>query len=161
MRNIYVVRHTESLHHVQRLAGGWYDTSLTEKGKAEARKIAAALHDEIRKPGMPIYSSDLKRCSEMADIFSDVFRSPVTLDRDLREMSGGDCEGKPQEWVSRSMTPLPKDGNRLDHRTFDRSESRRDVGTRMQSFLGRLMEKLDENVIVVTHGLAMSFLIMV
>ena len=160
MRNVYVVRHTESVHHVQGLAGGWYDTSLTDKGKEQARKVADGLFNEVQKPGIPIWSSDLKRCSEMADVFAAVFRSPVTLDRDLREMSGGECEGKNQEWVVGNVMPLPKDGNRLDHHAFIGSETRRDVGTRMQSFLERLTAGQAQDMIVITHGFAMSFLIM-
>jgi len=159
MRNIYVVRHTQSLHHVQGIAGGWYDSPLTEKGLANARAIAEALHDELKLEGIPVYSSDLKRCSQMASAFGDAFKSPVTLDRDLREMHGGDCEGKPDAWAKRNMVVLTE-GNRIDHHAFNNSESRRDVGKRMYSFIGRLMATPDESAIVITHGFAQSFLIM-
>ena len=159
MRNIYVVRHTQSVHHVEGLAGGWYDTPLTEKGIADARRVADSLHQELRLDGIPIYSSDLKRCSQMASIFSAVFNSPVILDPNLREMHGGACEGKPEDWVRDHMVVLT-DGNRLDHRAFENAESRRDVGRRMMLFLGMLMETPFQDTIVITHGFAQSFLIM-
>jgi probable phosphoglycerate mutase len=159
MKNIYIVRHTESIHHVKGLAGGWFDTSLTDTGKEQARKIAAALLDEVQKPGTPIYSSDLKRCSEMADIIAAVFGSTVTLDRDLREMSGGDCEGKPEDWVRQNVRVLTT-GNRIDHRAFNNAESRGDVGRRMYAFLDRVLKKPDEDIFLITHGFAMGFLIM-
>ena len=87
MKNVYVVTHTEATHHVQGLAGGWYDTSLTENGRNQARKIALALYSEIGEQKIPIYSSDLKRCAETAEAFSEVFNSRVILDRNLREIS--------------------------------------------------------------------------
>jgi probable phosphoglycerate mutase len=160
MRNIYVITHTESLHHVQGLGGGWYDTSLTEKGKAQAAKLAANLHAEIKLSGILIYSSDLKRCAETAQEFSKVFDSTVTLERNLREMNFGDCGGKSKEWQAEHIIPQPEDGNRLDHRIYNGAESRRECGQRAYVFINRLLDTADKNVIVITHGHFMKFLIL-
>lgn len=160
MKNIYVVTHTESIHHVQGLAGGWYDTSLTENGRNQARKIAVALYSEIGEQNIPIYSSDLKRCAETAEAFAEVFSSTVILDRNLREMSWGDADGKNQEWLRKNITPNPTDGNRLDHKIIRNSESRRDVGTRIQSSVNQIVNKPDNNIIIVTHGFALTCVIM-
>ncbi len=160
MKSIYVVTHTESIHHVQGLGGGWYDTSLTENGRAQAEKIAAALYKEIGIQNIPIYSSDLKRCAEMADIFSKTFNSKVILDRSLKEMSFGDAEGKTKEWRSKNIIPKPGNGNSLDHHIFDNAESRRDVGTRIQNVLSQIVNEPYENVIIITHGHALTFVIM-
>ncbi|MEE8413291.1 MAG: histidine phosphatase family protein, partial [Dehalococcoidales bacterium] len=115
MKNIYVITHTESIHHVQRLGGGWYDTSLTENGRVQARNIATALYNEIGMQNIPIYSSDLKRCAETADAFATIFDSTVILDRNLREMNFGDAGGKTKEWRTQNEILKPVDGNRLDH----------------------------------------------
>jgi len=160
MKNIYIVRHTESVHHVQKLMGGWYDTSLTEKGKNQAAQIATNLFIEINTKGIPLYSSDLKRCSETADIFSRVFHSDVIFDKNLREMNFGDGGGKPQQWHKENMIPRLADGNRLDYRPFNNAESRRDVGKRARTFINRLLNKQDNTVIVITHGHFSTFLIM-
>ena len=160
MKNIYVVRHTEATHHIEGLVGGWYDTSLTEKGRNQARKIAAALYSEIGEQNIPIYSSDLKRCAETAEAFAEVFNSTVTLDRNLREMSWGDAEGKNQEWWDKNITPKPVDGNRLDHKLVWNAESRRDVGTRIQNTVNRIVSRSDKNIIIVTHRFALTFVIM-
>jgi probable phosphoglycerate mutase len=160
MRNIYVVTHTESIHHVQGLGGGWYDTSLTEKGKAQAVKIAAGLYNEIKLSGIPIYSSDLKRAAETAQEFSKVFNSAVIIDKNLREKNIGDAGGKSQEWWDKHIVPQPKDGNRLDHRNFNGAESRRECGQRAYVFINRLLKIPDNNVIVITHGFIRTFLIM-
>jgi 2,3-bisphosphoglycerate-dependent phosphoglycerate mutase len=160
MRNIYIVRHTESVHHVQKLGGGWYDTSLTEKGKAQAAKIATNLFDELKIPGIPIYSSDLKRCSEMAAIFSKTFNSPIILDKNLREMKIGDAGGKSEEWQKANVIPQPVEGNRLDHRAFNGAETRREVGKRAYAFWNQALKNADENIIVITHGFMTTFLIL-
>lgn len=160
MKNIYAVTHTESIHHIQGLFGGWYDTSLTENGRDQARKIATALYNEIDKQNIPIYSSDLKRCVETASIFAEVFSSAVVLDRDLREMNFGDAGGKTKEWRDKNIVPKPTDGNRLDHRIFSNSESRRDIGTRISNSLNRIISKKDDNVIIITHGFALTYIIM-
>jgi len=160
MKNVYVVTHTESIHHVQGLAGGWYDTSLTENGRNQARKIALALYSEIGEQNIPVYSSDLKRCVETAEAFAEVFNSMVILDRNLREMSWGDAEGKNQEWTDKNIIPRPVDGNRLDHKIFGNSETRRDIGTRIQSAVNRIVSGPDNNIIIVTHGYALTFVIM-
>jgi len=160
MKNLYVVTHTESIHHVRGLAGGWYDTSLTENGRGQARKIATALYDEIGERNIPIYSSDLKRCTETASIFSEVFNSTIILDRDLREMNFGDADGKPREWCDKNIVPKSTDGNRLDHRIFNNSESRRDVGTRIQNSLNQIISRQDNNVIIITHRFALTYVIM-
>jgi probable phosphoglycerate mutase len=160
MRNIYIIRHTEATHHIEGLVGGWYDTSLTEKGRTQAVKIANSLYEEINIKNIPIYSSDLKRCVEIADIFSKVFMSPVVLDKNLREMNFGDGEGKPKEWRDENVRPSPADGNRLDHCIFPNAESRREAGQRACNFINQLINRSLENVIVITHGFFSTFLIM-
>ncbi len=160
MRNIYVATHTEATHHVQGLRGGWYDTSHTEHGRDQAAKVATALRREMGNGGIPVYSSDLKRCAETASIIAEALNSTVALDARLREMCYGEGEGKDKEWGGRNITPQPSDGNRLDHQVFNGSETRREVGTRVQSVLGEIVSTPDENVIVVTHGFALTFVIM-
>jgi 2,3-bisphosphoglycerate-dependent phosphoglycerate mutase len=160
MRNIYVIRHTEAEHHIQKITGGWYDTSLTEKGRVQAQRIANNLFKELKITGIPIYSSDLKRCVETADMISKVFKSKVILDKNLREKSSGEGDGKTREWFDSHITYNPEESNRLDQYTHKGSESRREVGIRAHTFLGRLLKEPEENTIIVTHGFFTSFLIM-
>jgi len=160
MKNIYVVTHTESIHHVQRIVGGWYDTSLTENGRVQARKIANALYNEIGIQNISIFSSDLKRCAETADIFAEVFNTTVILDRNLREASWGDAEGKTEEWWNQNVIHRSIDSNQLDHQMFSNSESRRDVGIRIQSSLNQIISKSENYSIIITHGFALTFVIM-
>lgn len=160
MRNVYVVTHAQSLHHVQDLTGGWYDTSLTEKGVNQAEILAEFLYREIGIPGIPIYSSDLKRAFETAEIIARPFKSGVIQDKRLREMSFGDAEGKPREWRTENIIPRPADGDRLNHRLFNNAETRKDIGTRIRECMDEIITKKDENLIIVSHGNALTFIIM-
>ena len=160
MQNIYVVTHAQSLHHIQDLGGGWYDTSLTEKGVNQAERIAKFLYGEIGIPGIPVYSSDLKRAYKTAEIIARLFSSSVIQDKRLREMSFGDAEGKPREWRNKHIIPLPEDGDRLNHRIYKNAETRKDVGIRIRQCLDEIVAKNDENLIIVSHGNALTFIIM-
>ena len=160
MQNIYVVTHAQSLHHIQDLGGGWYDTSLTEKGIEQAGKLAEFLYGEIGVPEIPVYSSDLKRAFETAEIIARPFSSSVIQDERLREMSFGDSEGKPREWRKEHIIPLPEDGDRLNHRIYKNAETRMEVGTRIRKYLDEIIAKNNENIIIVSHGNALTFIIM-
>ncbi|MCD4663268.1 phosphoglycerate mutase family protein, partial [Agrobacterium sp.] len=61
MKNIFVVTHTQSVHHVENKVGGWYDTELTPKGRADAEATAAKLTAMIGSAPVEIFSSDLLR----------------------------------------------------------------------------------------------------
>lgn len=160
MQNIYIVTHAQSVHHVEDLGGGWYDTSLTEKGISQAEKLSEFLFEEIGITGIPVYSSDLKRASETAEIIARPFDSAIIQDNRLRETSIGDAEGKHSDWRHENIIPFPADGDRLNHRIYKNSETPKNVGTRIRECLDEIIEKNDENLIIVSHGNALTFIIM-
>ena len=159
LRDVFVVTHTESIHHVKKIGGGWFDTSLTDKGLADAKRIALSLFDDIETRGIPIFSSDLKRCSEMAEIFQEVFSSTFKADPRLREQSCGVAGGKDKQWQNAHIKRVPEDGNRLDHRVFEGGESRREVGERITRFVEEELADIEGSAIVITHGFALTFVI--
>ncbi len=75
-------------------------------------------------------------------------------------MCYGDAEGKPRNWRDQNINPKPTDSDRLDYLRFNNSESRRDVGLRIKDFLIQLDNKPDKNIVIVTHGFALTFIIM-
>jgi probable phosphoglycerate mutase len=160
MRNIYVVTHAESIHHIEKKVGGWYDTSLTEHGKTQAERTAIYLRSAINSRNVNAFSSDLKRASETAEIICKHLKTRVTLDKRLREMSYGEAEGKPQSWFKDRIRPQPTDGNKLDHRVYEGAESRRELAKRITDSLNEILLKDSLNTIIVTHGFASTFLIM-
>ena len=158
MKNIYVVTHTESVHHVEGNVGGWYDTGLTKQGESQAKRAAERLQDLIKPETPKITSSDLLRAKETAEFIGSAFGCEVQTTPDLREMSYGIAEGRPQLWLDERILPAPDD-NRLDHLSIEGGETKRD-------FILRIYRALDEIVrgdvpahVVVTHGFALTFIV--
>jgi probable phosphoglycerate mutase len=159
MRNLFLVTHAQSIHHVEKKVGGWYDTDLTEKGKADAHAIAEGLFTSIGHEEVEIFSSDLKRAVQTANPIGRRFGVPVAQTRELREISYGVAEGKPQAWLDARYTPAP-DSNRLDHRgSIEGAESRRDVANRIYPFMDALTARGCDTQVVITHGFTLSLVI--
>ena len=159
MKDLFVVTHAESVHHVERKVGGWYDTGLTERGRKEASATAGRLFDLIGHNDIELFASDLRRASETAAIIGGGFAKPVAETDALREISYGVAEGKPQEWLDTRYIPAPDD-DRLDHRGgIEGAESRRDVARRIYPFVETILKRECATQIIVTHGFALSLVI--
>ena len=159
MKRICLITHCEASHSVNKRVGGWFDSELTARG----RQQAAALTNRIEKLGfdmqnLPVYSSDLKRAAETAQILTKETDTIPILDWRLREMSFGAHGGMNQAKHNKIMIPVSPDGNRLDHRICDGAESRREVAKRITDFVNKIMQ-LDKDKVVVTHGFAATFFI--
>lgn len=112
MKDIYIVTHTQSQHHVDGVVGGWFDTGLTELGQRQARATAERLQALIDAPPKLIVSSDLKRAAETAAIVGEAFGLTVSLDSHLREMSYGSAGGRPDAWMQAHESHAPTTGDR-------------------------------------------------
>lgn len=161
MRNLYVVTHPQSRHHVEGLVGGWYDSELTELGLCQAESIALRLHELIPADApTEIFSSDLQRASQTAAVIAGQFGVPVQTTPDLREKSYGEAEGRPQAWLDERFIFPPSTGNRLDHREgLAGAESRREFGARIYRAMDHILAGDYPNQIVVTHGFALTFVV--
>jgi probable phosphoglycerate mutase len=158
VQTIFVVTHPESEHHVQGLVGGWYDSHLTEKGKAAAQAIARRLKAEVSDGQVSIYSSDLARAMETAAPIGEQLGQVVHAMRQLRELSYGAAEGKPQGWLDERFVPAPQD-SRLDHASCEGAETKRSFVTRIFEAMAVITQDLAETKIIVTHGYAMTFVV--
>lgn len=159
MRSLFVVTHTQSLHHIEKKVGGWYDTGLTEKGRKDAAAVAVALAHKVADEEVEIYSSDLQRASQTADAIASRFGQKVTTTKALREISYGVAEGRPQEWLDARYTPAP-DSDRLDHRgNIEEAESRRDVAQRVYPLMEAMLQRECQTQIIVTHGFTFSLVV--
>ncbi|WP_245481991.1 histidine phosphatase family protein [Agrobacterium sp. RS6] len=131
MKNIFVVTHTQSVHHVENKVGGWYDTELTPKGKADAQATAEKLVALIGNASVEIFSSDLLRASQTAAIIAEHLKSPFETTDGLREISYGSAGGMPQEWLDARQIPAPHH-DRMDHRGgIADGETRRELAERV------------------------------
>jgi len=89
---VYLVRHGETDWNRKGIYQGQEDIPLNEKGKEEARNLALALKGiEISS----IYSSDLKRAKETAEIIAKSLGIQTVIYKEsLREMNFGEWTGK-------------------------------------------------------------------
>lgn len=158
MRDLYVVTHGEAEHHVTGLVGGWHDSVLTSRGQEQA--AAAARSVTGRAPaGTRVVSSDLRRAAQTARPIADALGSAVELRPELRELSYGEAEGRPQAWLDARFVPAP-DHARLDHRYgIPGSESKRELADRVYRVVAELLDQPWAHLVVVTHGFALTFVV--
>ena len=156
MQNIFVVTHAQSQHHVEKRVGGWYDTGLTDLGRAQATAAANRLKSLVVGTDTYLVSSDLKRAAETAAIIGVELGSSVVLDEGFRENSYGEAEGKPQGWLDARITVAPEH-DRLDHIVIAGAESKRAFIERIYRSMSQLPDA--SNIVLVTHGYALTFVI--
>ena len=161
MKNLYIVTHAQSQHHIDRVVGGWFDSPLTELGRRQAETIAQRIREFVPEgAAVEVHSSDLKRAHGTADAISAALGVPVRTTPDLREMSQGEAEGQPQAWLlERYVYPTP-DEDRMDHTPgFHGAESRRQVATRIYRAVEKILVGDCEHQVIVTHGFALTFVV--
>lgn len=163
MRTLLVVTHPEASHHVEGLVGGWHDSTLTPRGIEQAGLIAKRLRDAIPSGTRPeIYSSDLQRCLQTAEIIGAVLQASVFATRDLREISYGKAEGKPQSWLDERFVfpPAERNESRLDHDYgIPGAETRREAAERIYRAMDHILSNPAEHQVIVTHGFALTFVV--
>lgn len=153
IRQLFVVTHTESQHHLDHLVGGWYDSDLSAAGREQARLVAAELGRTIPS-GVPValHTSDLRRTRQTAEPIAERFGVEARSSPLLREMSYGVAEGRPQRWLDERYVPAPDD-NRLDHHPgVDGAESKRRFAERIYAAMDLILADSCATQVVVTHG---------
>ncbi|MEM9584264.1 MAG: histidine phosphatase family protein [Pseudomonadota bacterium] len=158
MKRVFIVTHTEASHHKAGLVGGWYDSALTALGHDQAQATALKLASMIDDSDVQLISSDLKRAVQTSKPIAEAFGCDVALSADLREISYGTAEGKPDSWLEARWVPTP-DENRMDHRNLPGNETRREFATRIYRGFAPVLEASDGTFIIVTHGFAQTFVI--
>lgn len=161
MRTIYVVQHPEATHHVDRVVGGQFDSTLTPRGERDASAIARALRDAIPTSAqLQLFSSDLRRTSQTAAAIGELLGVTPILDRRLREKSYGEAEGRPQAWLDERFVPPPADGDRMNHdEGVAGAETRGAFAERVYAAMETILASECEHQVVVTHGFVVTFLI--
>jgi 2,3-bisphosphoglycerate-dependent phosphoglycerate mutase len=133
---LLLVRHGETDWNADGRLQGHTDRPLSEFGRRQARRLAEELADEEIAA---IYSSDLARARETAEIVGERLGLPVALDPELREKDWGTWEG---------LTAVERD------RVEFVGESTEAHAERMLRALRRISGRHPDGgrVLVVTHG---------
>ena len=144
---LIMVRHGESDHNVNDLVQGHTPSKLTPKGKFQAKSVANFLKTEnINK----IYSSDLTRAKETAEIINESFNKDLQFFKVLRERSFGDYENGSFEDFHKAVA----ESNKKYHQFKPKNgESCEEKGEKMMEFINQISKENEKNtVLIVTHG---------
>src|SRR5215472_1133491 len=136
MTTLLLVRHGETDWNAGGRLQGHTDRPLSDFGRRQAQRLAEELEDERLEA---IYSSDLSRARETAEIAGKRLGLTVELDPDLREKDWGTWEG---------LTAVERD------RVEFVGESTEEHQERILRALQRIAERHPDGgrVLVVTHG---------
>jgi broad specificity phosphatase PhoE len=152
-------RHTRTQWNDERRYSGQANPYLDEVGKNQAKQLAEYLR---QKNFYYIYTSDLTRCTQMAEIIGNELKIPVIKDDRLREVHVGTMTGL-VKGVAEAQ--FPKEQHRTRNPSFDFSdiggESVQDVLSRFESFFEmiscrhRPIINWGPKILIVSHGTAL------
>lgn len=149
MKTIITIQHTQSVHHTNGMVGSWTDWELSELGIKQANNIGKKLKAELAGRKFVIYSSDLLRAKQTAEIVGSYLDSSPILRSELKERNLGKCCGKSVQWLRENIEQQEKT---IDDKLFSDAESRRDEWNRLKPFFDEIMSNGEENIIIVSHG---------
>jgi len=149
--HLYVLRHGKTAWNKSGSLQGQLDVELSDEGRADAEKAAAAL---AKVPFEAAYSSDLRRCVETAEIILGHRGVPLFKTEALREEDYGEWAGLNYAEIARRWP------EQCAERERDRVNARPQGGETLGELQRRVMAKMNEiaatysrgNVLVVTHG---------
>ncbi|MEK9195670.1 MAG: class I tRNA ligase family protein, partial [Patescibacteria group bacterium] len=151
--NWYFVRHGETDWNVEKRLQGHSKTVLNENGRRQAREAAVKLKTQNIDL---VVSSDLPRARETAQIIAQELHVEVMFDSALRERNYGIFEGK----ITTDISEDEWDSLRTSNYTPEKGESLDVLEDRVHQTLSRHKdEHRHKNVVVVSHGSALSHLI--
>jgi broad specificity phosphatase PhoE len=145
---LLLVRHGETDWNRDGRWQGHSDTHLNEVGREQAARLA----DELGRIDV-VYSSDLARARETAEIVAERLGLEVEVDARLRERSFGAWEGKTRTEIEAEFGEAHTRWLAGEGPGADDAEPFADFGARVQSFLEDVQARHpDETVLVVAHG---------
>jgi len=150
MKTLVLVRHGETRYNREGRLQGWTDTTLTDRGREQARELGRALTGADRT-----VSSDLDRARETAAILASTADCPdPVLDADWRERNFGTYQGRTREEVREATPDILDDGHVALESTPAGGESLDELRDRVLDGLRSVRDALadDETALVVTHG---------
>ncbi|HZT16559.1 MAG TPA: histidine phosphatase family protein [Gaiellaceae bacterium] len=136
---ILLARHGETDWNREGRFQGWADPPLNDTGRAQARALAERLRNT---PFDAVYSSDLRRAHETAEIVAAPHRVPVVADAELREIDVGSWSGLTRPEIEERFGGVRADG-----------ETREQHAARVLAAVERIArDHAGARILMVTHG---------
>jgi broad specificity phosphatase PhoE len=146
---LLLVRHGETDWNRERRFQGHADTPLNEKGREQAHALAAELAGEQIDA---VYTSDLSRARETAEIVAARLGADVVPLRELREIDVGDWEGLTWPEIEERF-PEGAEAWHVNGAGWEAGETYEQLGERIVPALLRIAERHpSERILVVGHG---------
>jgi probable phosphoglycerate mutase len=157
---VYLVRHGETTWNAEQRFQGHLDVELSRKGVAQAEALANWIAEQP-VPFGALFSSDLKRAVQTAQIIGRRVGLVPQLYRGLREVHGGEWQGLVRtEIEARFPGKLQMWDAQLDSFTVPGGESLPDVQERIYATYERIVAAHPgEAIIIVSHGAALTALL--
>ena len=147
---LYVVRHGETIENANNCLVGRINSSLTEKGIEQAKKVKEYFKDKTIDL---IVSSPLDRCRQTAKIISDDI-IPIYYSDSLLGRNHGEFTGKPRDSIN-----FDEYWNYNKNIQYKKAESVKDLYDRIAKLMDDLKgEFKDKSIIIVTHSGVMRVL---
>ncbi len=150
MKELMLIRHGESEHHLDGRTGGWTNSRLTDLGRTQAKRTAEYLKQRPPFQASAVISSDLARAAETATIIGAATDLQVQTALALRELNNGVAAGLAAEEARRLQNPYGEPA--LDWVPFPKGESWRDMYARVSAFLAALQDSDRDRLILVSHS---------
>jgi alpha-ribazole phosphatase len=152
---LVLIRHGETDWNTEGRYQGHTDVPLNTRGREQAEAMAEALKDW---PLQAIYTSDLKRARDTAEILAAATGAPMHMDPRLREIDLGEWEGRLSADIQRT------DGDLLARRRADPLDTFPSGGEGVRQVMARVVPLLDEiarqhpdsQVALVSHGTTLA-----
>lgn len=145
MINIYLVRHGRQKSPLCNV-----DVELSPEGRHQAE----LLRDRLKNYDIDaIYSSNLIRARQTAEIINQVFMLPHEIRDDIREISFGLMEGQSDEYIEERFHDFKVEQKKLlCDIPYPGGENGTDVCDRAMPILREISRSGKKNIVVVTHG---------
>jgi broad specificity phosphatase PhoE len=149
MTTLLLVRHGETDWNRDGRWQGGSDTHLNELGREQARALAKQLDGDIAA----VYSSDLARARETAEIVAAKLGLEVRLDARLRERGFGAWEGLNRAEIEERFEEAHRRWRAGEGAGADDAEPFEDFSARVNAFLADILRlHPDEQILIVSHG---------
>lgn len=145
-RNIYLLRHGKTVG--KAALNGSADIEVEQ---SEQQQIAL----ELMSFGVSftqVFSSPLKRCSELAELVADRNNIPLHIVPELQEMDFGDFDGVPFDELEQQWSTLESIWLDPANHTLPNAESLCGFRDRVVSGWTEVLSTESDNILVVTHG---------
>ena len=155
----YIVRHGETDWNILGKTQGHGNSNLTEKGIEQATTLAESMS---KYPIDYIYSSDLGRAVETANILADVLNLEVNETNALREMGFGVWEGLLMDEIKENYADMYSIWRNTPH-LFDvpGGETLSIIQDRVDEFIKEINEKYDnKHILLVSHSVTVRVILL-